>query len=98
MMEPVPLQDVERLKSNPNIAVLQGPRAADHLPRHGPEARRAAVLQREGQEPVQGQVRVRQAFYQAIDIEAIKTRVMRNAATPTGLMVAPGSARASWPT
>ena len=37
--------------------------------------------------------RVRQAFYQAIDIEAIKTRVMRGAATPTALMVAPGIKR-----
>ena len=34
--------------------------------------------------------RVRQAFYQAIDIEAIKSRVMRGASTPTALMVAPG--------
>jgi peptide/nickel transport system substrate-binding protein len=33
--------------------------------------------------------RVRQAFYQAIDIEAIKTRVMRGTSTPTALMVAP---------
>ena len=32
-------------------------------------------------------VRVRRAFYQAIDIETIKTRVMRNAATPTALMI-----------
>ena len=28
--------------------------------------------------------RVRQAFYQAIDIEAIKSKVMRGASTPTG--------------
>ena len=34
--------------------------------------------------------RVRQAFYQAIDIEAIKSRVMRNAAAPTALMIGPG--------
>ncbi len=34
--------------------------------------------------------RVRQAFYQAIDIEAIKSRIMRGAATPTNLMIAPG--------
>jgi len=34
--------------------------------------------------------RVRQAFFQAIDEEAIKARVMRGAATPTALMVAPG--------
>ena len=34
--------------------------------------------------------RVRQAFYQAIDIEAIKKRIMRDAANPLALMVAPG--------
>jgi len=34
--------------------------------------------------------RVRQAFYQAIDIETIKTRVMRGASLPTALMVGPG--------
>jgi peptide/nickel transport system substrate-binding protein len=35
-------------------------------------------------------LRVRRAFFQAIDIESIKARVMRNAATPTALMVGPG--------
>ena len=35
-------------------------------------------------------VRVRKAFYQAIDINAIKRVVMRNASAPTGLMIAPG--------
>ena len=35
-------------------------------------------------------VRVRKAFYQAIDINAIKRVVMRNASSPTGLMIAPG--------
>ena len=34
--------------------------------------------------------RVRQAFYQAIDEETIKARVMRGAATPTAEMVGPG--------
>ena len=34
-----------------------GPGAAHDLPRHGPEARRAAVQQRQGQEPVQGRSR-----------------------------------------
>src|SRR5207245_4827737 len=31
--------------------------------------------------------RVRKAFYQAIDIEAIKSRVMRGLATPSALMI-----------
>jgi peptide/nickel transport system substrate-binding protein len=34
--------------------------------------------------------RVRQAFYQAIDIDGIQRTVMRGASKPTGLMVGPG--------
>ena len=33
---------------------------------------------------------MRRAFYQAIDVEAIKSRVMRGQSTPVALMVAPG--------
>ena len=36
---------------------IDGPREPHRLHRHGPGARRAAVLQRQGQEPVQGQAR-----------------------------------------
>jgi len=42
-----------------------------------------------GKNPFQDK-RVRQAFYQAIDINAIKQRVMRNQSRPTGLMYGPG--------
>jgi peptide/nickel transport system substrate-binding protein len=34
-------------------------------------------------------VRVKRAFYQAIDIEAIKSRVMRNSSVPSALMISP---------
>jgi peptide/nickel transport system substrate-binding protein len=34
-------------------------------------------------------LRVREAFYKAIDIELIKTRVMRGLSTPSALMIAP---------
>ena len=34
-------------------------------------------------------VKVREAFYKAIDIELIKTRVMRGLSTPSALMIAP---------
>jgi peptide/nickel transport system substrate-binding protein len=34
--------------------------------------------------------RVRQAMYQAIDIDAIKAKVMRNFAAPAGLVTSPG--------
>ena len=42
-----------------------------------------------GKNPFQD-VRVRQAFYQAIDIEAIERTVMRGQSRPTALMVGPG--------
>ena len=37
----------------------RGQREPHHLPRHGPVARRAPLLEREGQEPLQGQARAR---------------------------------------
>ena len=54
MMDPVPLQDVPRLQGERQSQGDAVAGVADHLPGHGPEARRAAVLEREGQEPVQG--------------------------------------------
>ena len=88
VMEPVPLQDVERLKSS-NLTVMQGPELRTIF--LGMDQKRDELLfsNVKGKNPFKDK-RVRQAFYQAIDIEAIKTRVMRNAATPTGLMIAPG--------
>ena len=44
-----------------------------------------AVLRRQGQEPVQADKRVRQAMYQAIDMDAIKAKVMRGIRAPAGL-------------
>jgi peptide/nickel transport system substrate-binding protein len=89
MMEPVPLQDVERLKAGGNITVMQGPELRTIF--LGMDQKRDELLSSsvKGKNPFKDK-RVRQAFYQAIDTETIKARVMRNAATPTGLMVAPG--------
>jgi peptide/nickel transport system substrate-binding protein len=89
IMEPVPLQDVERLKANPNLKVLQGPELRTIF--LGMDQKRDELLfsNIKGKNPFKD-VRVRRAFYQAIDIETIKRRVMRGAATPTALMVAPG--------
>ena len=89
MMEPVPLQDVERLKSNPNITVMQGPELRTIFLGMDQKRDELQFSSVKGKNPFKDK-RVRQAFYQAIDIETIKTRVMRNAATPTGLMIAPG--------
>ncbi len=89
VMEPVPLQDVARIAANPNLKVMQGPELRTIF--LGMDQKRDELLSSsvKGKNPFKDK-RVRQAFYQAIDIETIKTRVMRGAATPTGLMVAPG--------
>ncbi|MFN3295837.1 ABC transporter substrate-binding protein [Caldimonas sp.] len=89
VMEPVPLQDVDRLKANPGLKVMQGPELRTIF--LGMDQKRDELLfsNVKGKNPFKD-VRVRRAFYQAIDIETIRTRVMRGAATPTALMVAPG--------
>jgi len=89
VMEPVPLQDVDRIKANPNLKVMQGPELRTiflGMDQKRDELQSSSV---KGKNPFKD-VRVRKAFFQAIDIETIKSRVMRNAATPTALMVAPG--------
>ena len=89
VMEPVPLQDVERVKSVANLSVLQGPELRTIF--LGMDQKRDELLfsSVKGKNPFKDK-RVRQAFYQAIDIETIKSRVMRNAATPTALLLGPG--------
>ena len=89
VMEPVPLQDVERIKSAGKFTVLQGPELRTIF--LGMDQKREELLfsSVKGKNPFKDR-RVRQAFYQAIDIDSIKSRVMRNASTPTALMVGPG--------
>ena len=89
VMEPVPLQDVERIKSNPNLKVMQGPELRTIF--LGMDQKRDELLYSnvKGKNPFKDK-RVRQAFYQAIDIETIKSRVMRGASAPAALMIGPG--------
>jgi len=89
LMQPVPLQDIERVRSSGSFTVLQGPELRTIF--LGMDQKRDELLfsSVKGKNPFKDK-RVRQAFYQAIDIEAIKSRVMRGASTPTGLMAAPG--------
>ncbi len=89
VMEPVPIQDVGRLAQNKALKIMQGPELRTIF--LGMDQKRDELLYSsvKGKNPFKDK-RVRQAFYQAIDIESIKTRIMRGAATPTNLMVAPG--------
>lgn len=89
VMAPVPLQDIERIKASGNFDVLQGPELRTIF--LGMDQKRDELLYSnvKGKNPFKD-VRVRRAFYQAIDIETIKNRVMRGAAIPSALMIGPG--------
>ncbi|MET0508660.1 MAG: ABC transporter substrate-binding protein [Burkholderiaceae bacterium] len=89
MMQPVPIQDAARLGQDGALRIVQGPELRTIF--LGMDQSRDELLfsNVKGKNPFKD-IKVRQAFYQAIDIEAIKTRIMRNAATPLALMVAPG--------
>jgi len=91
MMEPVPVQDVARINATPGTMVLQGPELRTIF--LGMDQKRDELLfsNVKGKNPFKDK-RVRQAFYQSIDIEAIKSNVMRGAAAPAALMEAPGVA------
>jgi len=89
MIYTVPPQDMQRLAQTPGVRILEKPELRvvffgfDQM---SPVLRSSDVRDRN---PFKD-VRVRKALYQAIDIEAIKTKVMRGASVPVGNMIAPG--------
>jgi peptide/nickel transport system substrate-binding protein len=85
LMEPVPLQDVERIKGA-GFTVLQGPELRTIFLGMDQKRDELQFSSVKGKNPFKD-VRVRRAFFQAIDEETIKSRVMRGAALPTALMV-----------
>jgi len=89
VIEPVPLQDVARINASGKSKVIQGPELRTIF--LGMDQKRDELLYSsvKGKNPFKDK-RVRQAFYQAIDIQGIQRSVMRGASTPTALMVAPG--------
>src|SRR3954469_18384512 len=88
IIEPVPIQDISRVDSSPNAQVLKGPEIRTIF--LGMDQVRDELLYSniKGKNPFKN-VRVREAFLRAIDIEMIKTRVMRGLSTPSALMIAP---------
>ena len=89
MMYPAPVQDVKRINASGVARVMQGPEFRTIFLGMDQERDELLYSSVKGKNPLKDK-RVRQAFYQAIDIEAIRTKVMRGAATPAGLMVSPG--------
>ena len=88
LVYPVPVQDWKRLEDAAGVKPLAGPEARTIFLGFDQSRDELTTSNIKGKNPFKD-VRVRKAFMQAINIEAIKTKVMRGAATPAGLMVAP---------
>ena len=87
-MDPVPLNDQDRVNANPGTQVLAGPEVRTiffGMDQSRDELGHSSV---KGKNPFKD-VRVRKAFYQAIDEDAINKKVMRGQATPSALMISP---------
>jgi peptide/nickel transport system substrate-binding protein len=93
LIEPVPVQDMERINADAKSMVLSGPELRTiffNFDSFRDELKYATIKG----EPIKGKnpfkdVRVRKAFYMAIDIEAIKSKVMRNTAVPSAILISP---------
>ena len=83
-----PVQDLERIKRDANIKVIEGPENRTiflGFDQHRDELMGSNV---KGKNPLKDK-RVRQALYQAVDMAAIERNVMRGLGKPTGTMIAP---------
>ena len=85
---PIPVQDWNRLESADGVKPLTGPEARTIFLGFNQTDDELPTSDVKGKNPFKD-VRVRKAFMQAIDIEAIKKKIMRGSATPAGLMIAP---------
>lgn len=89
MIFPVPPQDVARIERTPGFKVLQGPELRTVF--IGMDQGRDELLESniKGKNPFKD-IRVRRAIAMAIDIEAIRQKIMGGQATPNASMIAPG--------
>jgi peptide/nickel transport system substrate-binding protein len=87
-VQDVPVQDVERLKSSPNLSITTGPENRTiffGMDVGSPQLKSSDV---KGRNPF-ADVRVRQAMNMAINREAIQRVVMRGQSVPAGAIVPP---------
>ncbi|MGF1474517.1 MAG: ABC transporter substrate-binding protein [Geminicoccaceae bacterium] len=89
MIEPVPLQDIERIRQSGELTVHQGVEARVMFLGFDHQSDELRLGDAGGTNPFRD-VGVRRAIYQAIDAQAIATQIMRGTAQPTGLLVTPG--------
>jgi peptide/nickel transport system substrate-binding protein len=88
VIEPVPLQDIQRVNSSSNAQVMTGPELRTIFLGFDQTRDELLFSNVKGKNPFKD-TKVREAFFKAIDIETIKSRVMRGLSTPSALMIAP---------
>jgi len=89
MIYSVPPQATDRIARAKGVHLVQGPELRTIFLGFNFAREDLADSNMKGRNPFRDR-RVRQAFYQAIDENAIKTKVMRGFATPSALLVGPG--------
>ena len=88
MMDPVPVQDIDRMKASPNVSVLIGPELRTIFLNMDSMRDELLYSSVKGKNPFKD-ARVRKAFYQAIDMEAIHAKVMRGMSVNSALLISP---------
>ena len=88
VMFPVPIQDTQRIESTTSIDLVKGAdlRTAFLIMNQKDDELKSSNVK--GKNPFKD-IRVRQAIYHAINIEAIHKRIMRGFSAPTALIYAP---------
>lgn len=88
LVYPVSVQDIPRVDANAGTKALTGPELRTIF--LGMDQTRDELLYSniKGKNPFKD-IRVRKAFYQAIDMKTIDKKVMRNLATPSAIMISP---------
>jgi peptide/nickel transport system substrate-binding protein len=89
MIYGVAAQEIAALANAPHLRLIQGPELRTIYLGFAMGRGELQMSSVKGKNPFQD-IRVRKAFYQAIDEDAIKAKVMRGFAVPTALMVGPG--------
>ncbi|MBB4265152.1 ABC transporter substrate-binding protein [Roseospira visakhapatnamensis] len=88
LVYPVPLQDAPRVEAAPGVEMLAGPETRTVF--LGMDQDRDVMLEGSVTDanPFQD-IRVREAFFRAIDIEAIRKKIMRGNSYPAALLIGP---------
>jgi peptide/nickel transport system substrate-binding protein len=86
---PIPLQDIQRVQTTAGYRVKQGAEIRVMFLSMDQASNELKYSNVKGRNPLKDR-RVRLAMYQALDIETLRSRVMRNSVLPTGILVAGG--------